>query len=149
MRYIKTQTQAEAQAIQDRVFAAANLDGKFATGTTAYAIPANESYFTLPILEGFEPYFTAIELSGAEQFAEHSTSRTVIDDLLLRLKASALTMTEMDTLLTKIEGVLIFLLSGHLRVARFRANALATDVLYTAARKTWLLNRLDAEIAKL
>ena len=149
MQHIKTQTQAEAQVIANRVFNAAKADGKFAAGTTAYAIPENVSYFTIPILEGFESYFTAIELSGAEQFAEYSTSRNIIDDLLLQLKNQSVTTTQMDTLLTKLQGVLIFLLSGHIRVARFRANALTTDTLYTSARKTWLLNRMDLEIVKL
>lgn len=150
MRSIKFNTEQEALTVCQRVFNAANTDGKFAQGTTAYAIPEKVEYFEVPILEGFENYFTNEELSGAEMFAEEKQARPVIDEFKQKLKDEGLTITQIDTLiLTTLLPVVVGLLCGAIRVARNRANGINTTTLFTAARKTWLLNRLDAEIAKL
>jgi len=149
MRYIKFNTSQEAQDVCERVFNAASLDGKFVSGTTAYAIPENVEYFTVPVLDGFDSYFTQGELNGIEQFKEEKQGRLVIDDLLAAMKSQGLTAANMDTLLTTLQGVVVMLLAGHLRAARSRANTVATTAIYTAARKTWLLARIDTEIALL
>jgi len=149
MRFIKFNTQAEAQVVCDRVFTSANNDGKFVPGTTAYAIPDHEEYFTVPVLDGFDSYFTQSELNGIEQFKEEKQGRLVIDDLLYQMKLQGLTAANMDTLLTTLQGVVVMLLAGHLRAARSRANTINTTTLYTSARKTWLLARIDTEIALL
>jgi hypothetical protein len=150
MRFIKFNTLEEAQAVADRIFTDANADGRFAQGTTAYAIPEHVEYFTIPILEGFDEYFTNEELSGAEAFKEEKVARPIIDDLKQALKNSGLTVAQIDTLmLTTLLPVSVGLLVGAIRVARNRANAINTTTLYTAARKSWLLARMDEEIAKL
>jgi hypothetical protein len=150
MRYIKFSTLSEAQAVADRIFTDANADGRFAPGTTAYAIPEKEEYFTVPILEGFDEYFTNEELSGAEAFKEEKVARPIIDDLKQALKNSGLTVAQIDTLmLTTLLPVSVGLLVGAIRVARNRANSINTTALYTAQRKAWLLARMDEEIAKL
>jgi hypothetical protein len=150
MRSIKFSTLEEAQAVADRIFTDANADGRFAQGTMAYAIPEHEEYFTVPILEGFDEYFTNEELSGEEAFKEEKVARPIIDDLKQALKNSGLTVAQIDTLmLTTLLPVSVGLLVGAIRVARNRANAINTTTLYTAARKTWLLARMDEEIAKL
>jgi len=97
----------------------------------------------------YSSFILKYALKPSSSYNEKRYCSTIIDDLLLQLKNQSVTTTQMDTLLTKLQGVLIFLLSGHIRVARFRANALTTDTLYTSARKTWLLNRMDLEIVKL
>lgn len=149
MRYIRVNTENEALVICQRVFNAANADGKFAPGTTAYAIPEKIEYYTVPILEGFDSYFTNSELSGAEMFAEEKQGRLVYDDLKLQLKQQNLTTTQMLTLSDYIINVIVYMLAGDLRVARLKANNLALTALYTQARKTYLLNQLDAAILKL
>ncbi len=150
MRYIKFNTIEEAQAVADRVFAAAYADGKFVIGTTAYAIPEQEEYFTIPVLEGFDQYFTNQELSGADAFKEEKQGRLVIDDMIYQLRnVQALTVAQRVTLLTYLRDVQIQLIVGELRVAREIANGLATTALYTNARKTWVVARIDTEIALL
>jgi len=149
MRTIKFNTQEEAQAICERVFADANNDGKFAQGTTAYAIPEHEEYFTVPVLDGFDNYFTQGELNGIEQFKEEKQGRLVYDDLRYQLKQQALTTAQMLTLGDYIINVITYLIAGDLRVARLKANNLNTTTLYTSARKNWLLARIDTEIALL
>ena len=146
MQFIKFNTIEEAQAVVDRVFTNANADGKFPQGTTAYAIPEHEEYFTVPVLDGFDSYFTNQELSGVEAFKEEKQGRLVIDDTLAKLKTEGLTVANMDTILVLLQAVVIMCLAGHLRAAKVRANAINTTALYTAARKTWLLNRLQTEI---
>lgn len=149
MRYIKFNTQAEAQAVCERVFTAANADGKFAQGTTAYATPEQEEYFTVPVLDGFDTYFTNQELSGIEAFKEEKQGRLVYDDLKYQLKQQSLTTVQMLTLSDYIINVIVYMLAGDLRTARLKASNLTTTALYTAARKTYLLAQLDAAIAKL
>jgi hypothetical protein len=68
MRSIKFNTLEEAQAVADRIFTDANADGRFAQGTTAYAIPVqNEEtgFWEIPILEGYEDLFTPEEIENA------------------------------------------------------------------------------------
>lgn len=149
MRFIKTNTLEEANAICQRVFLAAALEGKFAPGTTAYAAPEHEEYFTVPVLDGFDKYFTNQELSGIEAFKEEKQGRTIYDDLRYTLKQQNLTTAQMLTLSDYIINVIVYIIAGDLRVARLKANNLNTTSLYTTARKTWLLNRIDEEIAKL
>jgi hypothetical protein len=149
MRYIKFNTSQEAQAVCNRVFNAASLDGKFAQGTTAYAIPENVDYFTVPVLEGFDSYFTQSELNGIEQFKEEKQGRLVVDDLLNILKDQALSVNDSATLLNYVIPVIVICLSGNLRAAKVISNNLATTALYTAARKTWLVDRIQKEINKI
>jgi hypothetical protein len=149
MRYIKFTTQQEAQDVADRIFNDANADGKFASGTTAYAIPEHEEYFTVPVLHGFDSYFTQAELNGIEQFKEEKQGRTIIDDLLQALKNEAMSVNNTATLLNYVIPVIVICLSGNLRAARVLANNLNTTALYTAQRKTWLVNRIQQEIDKL
>lgn len=149
MRYIKFNSSQEAQDVCNRVFNAASLDGKFAQGTTAYAIPENIEYFTVPVLEGFDSYFTQAELNGIEQFKEEKQGRLVVDDLLQQLKNANLSTADTATLLNYVLAVVVLCLAGSLRAAMVLANNLATTALYTAARKTWLVNRIQTEIDKL
>lgn len=149
MRFIKFNTELEAQAVADRVFTDANADGKFAPGTTAYATPEHEEYFTIPVLDGFDSYFTNQELSGIEAFKEEKQGRLVYDDLRYQLKQQNLTTAQMLTLGDYIINVITYLIAGDLRVARLKANNLNTTTLYTTARKNWLLARIDTEIALL
>jgi len=148
MRYIKFKTQAEAQLVCDRVFISANSDNKFAQGTTAYAIPENVEYFTVPVLDGFDSYFTQAELNGIEQFKEEKQGRLVVDDLLQLFKDN-LTVNDTATILNYLLSVVVICLAGNLRAAKVIANNLATTAVYTAARKTWLVNRIQTEIDKL
>jgi len=149
MRSIKFNTLSEAQAVADRVFIDANADGKFAQGTTAYAIPEHEEYFVIPVLEGFDSYFTNQELSGIEAFAEWKQGKLVYDDLKYQLKQQGLTTAQMLTLSEYLLNVIVFLNAGDLHVARLKANNLNTTTLYTSARKTYLVNRIQTEIDKL
>jgi hypothetical protein len=149
MRYIKFTTSQQAQDVCDRIFNDANADGMFAPGTTAYAIPEHEEYFTVPVLDGFDSYFTQAELNGIEQFKEEKQGRTIIDDLLQALKDQVLSVNDTATLLNYVIPVIVICLSGNLRAARVIANNLGTTATYTAQRKTWLVNRIQQEIDKL
>jgi len=131
MRFIKFNTELEAQAVSQRVFNAANADGKFAPGTTAYATPEHEEYFTIPVLDGFDSYFTNQELSGVEAFKEEKQGRLVIDDTLAKLKTEGLTVANMDTILVLLQAVVIMCLAGHLRAAKVRANAINNYLIHT------------------
>lgn len=75
----------------------------------------------------------------------------VIDDLLIALKAANATDDQKATLFKYILSVVVLIMSGDLRAAKAMANTLAVSVpdLYTAARKTYLINRIQTEIDKL
>jgi len=149
MRYIKFNTSQEAQDVCSRVFNDANADGKFVGGTTAYAIPENVEYFTVPVLDGFDSYFTQSELNGIEQFKEEKQGRTIIDDLLQVLKNQELSVADTATLLNKVIPVIVISLAGNLRACKVIANNLTTDAVFTNVRKTWLVDRIQTEIDKL
>ena len=149
MRYIKFNTQQEAQDVANRIFTDANADGKFVGGTTAYAIPEHEEYFTVPVLDGFDSYFTQSELNGIEQFKEEKQGRLVIDDLLQALKDQRLSVADSATLLNTVVPVMVTLLSGNLRASKVICNSIATNAIFTNARKTWLVDRIQTEIDKL
>lgn len=150
MRFIKLNTEQEALTVCQRVFVDADADGRFVQGTTAYAIPKKIEYYEVPVLDGFDEYFTNQELSGIEQFKEEKQGRKVIDDMIFELRTNqAMTVADRGTLLMYLRDVQIQLLSGELRVARAIANNLATTATYTAGRKSWLVARIDVEIALL
>ncbi len=92
---------------------------------------------------------TAQEIGRFEVQKERKGGHGVIEDLIIAIKGQNLTAAEITTLLNTITLVLIMLLSGHLQGARVAANNTSTTALFTNARKTWLVDRIDEEIAKM
>lgn len=72
--------------------------------------------------------------------------KLVVDNLLAALASANLTQSEKASLVTKCSSVFIALTIGELQGSRFLANALTTDAVFTAARKTFLLNQIDAQL---
>jgi hypothetical protein len=62
MRSIKFHTVEEEQAAAQRIFDQASQEGLFVSGTTAYAIPEKEEFWIIPVVEGFERFFTKDEI---------------------------------------------------------------------------------------
>lgn len=70
--------------------------------------------------------------------------RTFISKLLDRLKnTESLTNAQRLTLLNTIKDAMNTLLWGDIAVSRAAFNAVATTVLFTQARKDWILAQLD------
>ena len=145
MRSIKFNTNQEALTVSERVFTDANADGKFAPGTTAYATPEKEEYFTIPVLEGFESYFTNVELSCAEMFKEEKQGRLVIDDLIGTQNISD---EDMAILLENNQALFVAILIGRLGAAKIIINKSVIEP-KLISHTDWLLTRLQTEIDKL
>lgn len=73
----------------------------------------------------------------------------ITDDFFVNLKQANLTDVQKVTLFNTLHGVITLCLAGELRAAKSLANSTATTTLYTTARKTWILNRIQTEIDKL
>lgn len=67
MRYIKYRTYSEAQLVNDRVTAECLRNSEWPSGTNNYCIPTQDEYgqWLVPILEGYEKYFTTGEIDRA------------------------------------------------------------------------------------
>lgn len=66
-----------------------------------------------------------------------------------QLRLGNMTQTEVTDVFNRIQGTMVALLMGELRGARMICNQTATGGNFTAQRKTFLLNMIDEEIAKL
>jgi hypothetical protein len=82
-------------------------------------------------------------------YREQNHATTVARDLFVALKAQELSDTQTAFIITKILAVLMALTWGRLHAAKLLAEALTVEAPFTAARKTYLVNRIDAEIALL
>lgn len=72
--------------------------------------------------------------------------KLVVDNLLAALASANLTQSEKAALVTKLSSVFVALGVGWIDGARFLANALTTDAVFTAGRKTFLLAQIDAQL---
>lgn len=72
--------------------------------------------------------------------------KLVVDNLLAALASANLTQSEKASLVTKLSSVFIALTIGEIQGARFLANALTTDAVFTAGRKTFLLAQIDTQL---
>lgn len=79
--------------------------------------------------------------------------REVLDDLRDAFKKEVedgnLTVTQATTLFTVTRDTFLALQCGWLRESRMIANNTATTAIFTAGRKNFLLNQIDAAIARL
>lgn len=75
--------------------------------------------------------------------------KELVRDLFQTLKAQNLTDAQEGDLLNRIYPVLGCLADGFIRGSRVMCNAIPTGGQFTAPRKTYLLNQIDAAIAKL
>jgi hypothetical protein len=146
MRSIKFASQEEALAVCERVFESASLSGAFVVGTSAYAIPEKEELWTVPVLAGFERFFSAEELGLADIFSDEKKGRVIIDRLIARLKEEAMTVSDSSTYLNKLATVLVMLQAGNLPAAQDRTIGLSLTQVYTAQRRDWLVQEIENQI---
>ena len=66
MQFIKFITLEGAQRAAQRIFDEAIKEGLFVSGTNSYAIPEKYEYWEIPVLPGFEKFFTNEELRISE-----------------------------------------------------------------------------------
>jgi hypothetical protein len=142
MQSIKFRSLEEAQAAAQRVFDQASQEGLFVSGTTAYAIPEKEEFWTIPVLPGFERFFTPEELSGSERIGRMGSGLQIIDDLMVYLD-SELSVEDTAIFLNRISSVIVMLQVGNLPAARTRAETITTTSVYSQTRKTWLIGRIQ------
>jgi hypothetical protein len=77
---------------------------------------------------------------------QRRNGNTIIDDFFVMLKKQNLTTNQKLTLFNTLHGVVTLCLAGELRAAKASAEAINTTTLYTTARKTWLINRIEESI---
>ena len=82
-------------------------------------------------------------------YKEQRGGKGVVSDLLVALKGQSMTHENKSQLFDIILSVVVLLLAGDLNAAKAKANSIKTDVLYTNARKNYLVNRIQTEIDKL
>ena len=89
-------------------------------------------------------------LANYAKFEEHEAiGKNLVRELFITLRGQNLTQAQEGDLLSRIYPVLGCLADGFIRGARVICNATATGGEFTAQRKTYLLNQIDAAIAKL
>lgn len=66
MVILKFNSKEEAQAASSRVFQEAEKLGLFSSGTTSYAEPLKKEFWEVPVLPGFESFFTEQEKKISE-----------------------------------------------------------------------------------
>jgi hypothetical protein len=98
-------------------------------------------------LPDYQNFITTHNLQPSGYYNEQRGGKLIVNDILEQLKA--LTDAEKGQIFNTITPVLITLLAGNLRAAKYIADNIPTTTVYTAQRKTWLVNRIQTEIHKL
>lgn len=83
------------------------------------------------------------------QAKREKVGRDIVNDLFQKLEQQALSQGDEAQIVNKISTCMVTLLSGSIKGARVICNALTTDTVFTAQRKTYLLNQIDNAIANL
>jgi hypothetical protein len=121
--------------------------GKFAgaSGTD----DANFALLDIPDewLPDYQNFITTYNLQPSGYYNEQRGGKLIVNDILEQLKA--LTDAEKGQIFNTITPVLITLLAGNLRAAKYIAQNINTTTVYTNQRKTWLVNRIQQEIDKI
>jgi hypothetical protein len=157
MKGIYCETLEEAQMLNSRLTQDCISASIWPSGTTNYCNPEQDpetGKWLVPILEGYEQFFTSYELEYADM-AELSTQlKAVLKDqffgirlrgeIIEAIKDQAMTNGDRLTLLNKIKDGMNSLDYGDMSVSRAVFNNIATDTLYTTARKNWILNKIDS-----
>lgn len=102
--------------------------------------------------DGKADYFSAADYAGnviVKNMIHESIGKQLVRELFQTLKAQDLTDAQEGDLLNRIYPVLGTLADGFIRGARVMCNAIPTGGQFTNGRKTYLLNKIDAAIAKL
>lgn len=103
-----------------------------------YIVKNNGAGFLIYSPEEFNEIYSALR--------NENKGKLVVDNLLAALASANLTQSEKSQLVTKLSSVFIALVIGELNGARFLANALTTDTVFTAGRKTFLLAEIDRQL---
>lgn len=143
MQSIKFTTQESAQLACDRVYQQASEEGLFVSGTTAYAIPEKEEYWTVPVLTGFERFFTAEELGNGDILTAERKGRQVIDAIMHHIELEGMNVADTSVYLNRLASVIVMLQAGNLPAAKRRAEEVTTTVVYSQSRKDWLMGKIN------
>lgn len=143
MQSIKFQTLESAQAACERIFQEAVQEGLFVSGTTAYAIPEKEEYWTVPVLPGFERFFTPEELEQGEVLSGERKGRQVIDAIMSHIDLEGMNVADTSVYLNRLASVIVMLQAGNLPAAKRRSEEVTTTVVYSQSRKDWLIGKIN------
>ena len=146
MQSIKFQTLESAQSACDRVFEQASQEGLFVSGTTAYAIPEKEEYWTVPVLQGFERFFTSEELGNGDILTAERKGRQVIDAIMKQIETEGMNVADASVYLNRLASVIVMLQAGNLAAAHRRAEEVTTTVVYSQLRKNWLISLISEHL---
>jgi hypothetical protein len=138
------------------------LDGKTRELTVQYVSPANGTvvetweYTNDPMDRAWgaiksvsRQVIVANDMNILEVQKQRRYGNGVLDDFFVALKSQGLTTNQKLTLFNTLYGVVTLCLAGELRAAKAGAETINNTTLYTAARQTWLVNRIQEEIDKL
>lgn len=146
MQSIKFQSLESAQATCKRIFEQASQEGLFVVGTKSYAIPEKEEYWTVPVLPGFERFFTSEELNSGDILTAERKGRQVIDAIMQHIESEGMTVADTSVYFNRLASVIVMLQAGNLPAAQRRAEEVTTTVVYSQARKNWLISKISESI---
>jgi hypothetical protein len=146
MQSIKFPSLESAQSACDRVFEQASQEGLFVSGTTAYAIPEKEEYWTVPVLQGFERFFTSEELGNGDILTAERKGRQVIDAIMKQIETEGMNVADASVYLNRLASVIVMLQAGNLAAAQRRAEEVNTTVVYSQSRKNWLISLISEHL---
>jgi hypothetical protein len=160
MKYIYCNTLEEAQILNTRVTQECITAGAFVSGTNNYCNPEQDpsGSWKVPILQGYEQFFKSYEIEYADMAEISAQLRTILkeegfgrrlrSEIIEGIKVAAMSNADRLTLFTKIKSGMDTLDYGDIQVSRAVFNSITTDTLFTAARKNWILNKIDTYISE-
>jgi hypothetical protein len=162
MKNIYCNTLEEASLLNERVTEECLSAGIWQGGTSNYCNPYQDTEsgkWVVPILDGYEQFFKSYEIEYADMAQISAQLRTILKDegfgrrlrseIIEAVKDANMTNADRLTLFNKVKNGMDTLDYGDMQVSRLVFNSIATDTLYTAARKNWILGKIDAYLADL
>jgi len=148
MRYIKLTTEADAIALNERVTKDCLAEGIWQNGTNNYCDPEHTEFWLVPVLDGYEQFFTKEELSGLdsdqqllqEQIAK---GKIIIESYLLDNKKLDITSAESLDQLSKFATIKTLLEVGAITLAQSLLSQTPPDKIFTQERKDKYLSMLS------
>jgi hypothetical protein len=140
MRFLKVNTEAEANTLNGRVTQSCLEAGVWSNGTNNYCNPEHQEFWLVPVLEGYEQFFTPAELAGIDEDEQQladdkAKGRRLIDTYLLDNKKINLTTQQSLQQLQKFSAIKGLLESGALDAAKELIELSLVDEIFTQERK--------------
>lgn len=147
MRFIKLNSQQEADAINVRVTKSCIDAGVWGSGTDNYCNPQHEEFWLVPVLDGYDQFFTPAELAGIDDdhqllLDDIEKGKRVIQMYLLDSRKLDITTQQSLTQLQKFSAIKSLLEVGAIGPAMDLLIGTQPDEIFTEDRKDKYLSAL-------